>query len=144
MKTVFASLLAASCLAAAGLAGPAAAAPGKDAVQGPRIALFDKDGQAVGQLLVRDSYTGYDVLDPGHVLLRTPNHEFFVVSFEKPCGWMGFVNAFHFTPEIGGWVRDSDMIDARSYKGPPCYVKRIQQVASAAVGRALVKKDAGG
>jgi hypothetical protein len=130
------------CLVAACIAGPAVAAPDEGA-KAPPIQLTDMAGKPVKQLFVRDSYTGYDVLDPSHVLLRTPHHEFFVVTFEKPCDWMDFVPAFQFTPEIGGWVRETDLIDARSYKGAPCYVTRLQQVASANDGRALAKKTAG-
>jgi hypothetical protein len=139
MKTLLVSLL-----AAATLCGPALADPTKDAAKGPRIQLTDKDGQTVKQLFVRDSYEGYDVLDLSHVLLRTPHHEFFVVTFEKPCDWMDYVTNFHFTPEIGGWVRETDLVDARSYKGSPCYVTQLQQTASADDARALAKKAAGG
>jgi hypothetical protein len=140
MKTLVASFV----LAAACLAGPVAAAPAKDAAKGPPIQLVNKDGEAVKQLLVRDSYNGYDVLDPSHVLLRTPHFEFFVVTFQKSCDWMDFVNNFHFTPEIGGWISDTDLIDARSYKGQPCFVTQLQQVASANDARALAKKASGG
>jgi hypothetical protein len=144
MKTPPLKIMVASLFAIACLAGPIAAAPAKDAPKAPPIQLVDKDGASAKQLFVRDSYTGYDVLDLSHVLLRTPHHEFFVVSFQKPCDWIDYVDNFHFTPEITGWVRDTDLIDARSYKGGPCYVTQLQQVASADDGRALAKKAGGG
>jgi hypothetical protein len=144
MKNAVASFILAVAAGLALTGAAVAAEPAKDAAKGPRIQLTDKSGAMVKQLQVRDGYEGYDVLDLSHVLLRTPHFQFFVVTFEKPCDWVDYVNAFHFTPEITGWVRETDLIDARSYKGENCYVTKLQQVRSANEGKALAKKASGG
>jgi len=130
-------LLAASLLITALASAPTASAD-------KRIQLIDKDGQHVHQLLIRDGYDGYDVPNLSHVLLEGVHHEFFLVTFDKPCSWMDLKNDFHFKPNVSGTVFDSDLIDARSNAGAYCLVTKIQQMPTKQAGLELAKKEAAG
>jgi hypothetical protein len=120
MKKMFAA--AAAALAATAALAPAVAAPER------KTEIVDQ-GKAVDSLLLRYVFEGTWVLDKQSILMRDSYRDHYLVTLEKPCGWIELSHPFSFFPSLSDRVLAGRVYEVRDNVHEICTISKIEKIS---------------